>query len=256
MNAVWNIQGLNSQEKIVLLAISDSVNDDGFGFPGYDRLQKKTSLSRSALSKQLKILADLQLIKTESHGSIGAGKKVNTYTISTRVLLSKSSHCELIGNIKDIRAKYSRAISSHLGKRKVATSVTISSHLEHERSFNHQLEQRSSLCENEKIKKTREKDKTPYIEIVEIYHEILPELNGIAKLTEKRKRQIKNLWDDQGENGLFEIEHWENFFTHVSKSKFLTGKVFDNTRPKPFKADLEWLTKPDNFIKISEGKYE
>jgi hypothetical protein len=47
---------------------------------------------------------------------------------------------------------------------------------------------------------------------------------------------------------------WADFFQHIGKSKFLTGKV--NSRDgRAFLADLEWIIKPTNFAKIIEGKY-
>jgi hypothetical protein len=47
---------------------------------------------------------------------------------------------------------------------------------------------------------------------------------------------------------------WADFFQHIGKSKFLTGKV--NSRDgRAFVADLEWILRPSNFAKIIEGKY-
>ena len=96
-------------------------------------------------------------------------------------------------------------------------------------------------------------NKVPYDEIVKIYHEKLPMLPSVVKLTEKRKRQIKVLWNAKND-GLPELRQWENFFIHVSKSRFLTGKT-DNGGRHPFIANLEWITNYNNFIKISEDHY-
>jgi hypothetical protein len=41
------------------------------------------------------------------------------------------------------------------------------------------------------------------------------------------------------------------FFNYVSGCDFLVGKSGKN----PFFADLEWMTKAQNFVKIREGKY-
>jgi hypothetical protein len=50
------------------------------------------------------------------------------------------------------------------------------------------------------------------------------------------------------------LNWWADFFQHIGKSKFLTGKV--NSRDgRAFVADLEWIIKPTNFAKIIEGKY-
>jgi hypothetical protein len=44
------------------------------------------------------------------------------------------------------------------------------------------------------------------------------------------------------------------FFSHISQSKFLTGRV-NSKDGRAFVADLEWILKPSNFAKIIEGKY-
>ena len=90
----------------------------------------------------------------------------------------------------------------------------------------------------------------PYQKIVDLYHELLPELTRCEKLTETRKRYIKSIWlDDMGD-----LEYWRNFFVFVSKSDFLMGKTNQLGR-RPFKANLEWITKPANYLKIYEDQY-
>ena len=88
----------------------------------------------------------------------------------------------------------------------------------------------------------------PYQKIIDAFHEILPELPKTEKLTEKRKRYIKNLWADDLPN----LKNWQNYFKFVSQSDFLMGR---STTGRPFKATLEWITKPENFIKIYEKNY-
>ena len=50
------------------------------------------------------------------------------------------------------------------------------------------------------------------------------------------------------------LSWWAEFFQHIGKSKFLTGKV-NSKDGRAFTADLEWILKPSNFAKIVEGKY-
>ncbi len=135
MNDAWDMPGLNTSEKMLLLAISDCSNNEGYAYPSYITLVKKTGMSKATLSKCMKILKGLEILKTESHGSIGVGKKVNTYTISLRCELPISSDHELIEKIKELRKSNSNAISSHLELRKVHTANSISSHREHEPSL-------------------------------------------------------------------------------------------------------------------------
>lgn len=92
----------------------------------------------------------------------------------------------------------------------------------------------------------------PYQQIVNLYHEKLPNNPQIAKLNESRKRQIKARWN----NGIGDIDAWERYFDLVSDSKFLTGQCPPSRdRSKPFIADIDFLIKEANVLKIVEGKY-
>jgi len=91
----------------------------------------------------------------------------------------------------------------------------------------------------------------PYRDIVTMYHDILPELPQVKALSETRKGYIKKLWLDQ----LPRLENWENYFDYVGKSDFLIGKSMKIEGRKQFVANLEWITKPANFLKILEENY-
>ena len=91
----------------------------------------------------------------------------------------------------------------------------------------------------------------PYQEIVKLYHEKLPLCPQVKKLTETRKRQIKARWSAD----IPDLDTWDKYFTYVSQSKFLTGQTPPVNGHKLFVADIEWLTKESNFIKVWEGKY-
>lgn len=51
------------------------------------------------------------------------------------------------------------------------------------------------------------------------------------------------------------LDFWKRYFTHVGKSKFLTGRAPAGKDRKPFLADLEWIIRPTNFAKIIENRY-
>jgi len=91
----------------------------------------------------------------------------------------------------------------------------------------------------------------PFAQIVDLYHEMLPMLPRVEKLTETRKGHIRQRWQED----LPDMEHWRNFFAYVAESKFLTGQVPGKNGSPPFRADIEWLTRPTNFTKIAEEKY-
>jgi len=97
------------------------------------------------------------------------------------------------------------------------------------------------------------KDIVPYDEIVEIYHEVLINLPGIRELTPKRKTYIKNIWESEGgeSEARNNIGWWNKYFEFVKTCPHLMG---ENNRG--WTANLQWITKPENFIKIIEGNYK
>lgn len=93
----------------------------------------------------------------------------------------------------------------------------------------------------------------PYAQIRNLWCEILPELpqpHGCEHWTDARKAQIRARWYDQ----LPDLESWRACFSDIRKSKFLMGKVQNGDR-KVFRCDLFWITKPENLLRLQEGRY-
>ena len=100
----------------------------------------------------------------------------------------------------------------------------------------------------EKVKSKPKNGDVPYKEIIAAYHDILPMLSRVRVLTPHRKQQMQRRWN----NELPDIEAWKIYFQDVAKSKFLTGKGLSG---QAWQANIDWLLKPGNIAKVSEGKY-
>lgn len=85
--------------------------------------------------------------------------------------------------------------------------------------------------------------------ILAAYHERLPMLTAVRKMTDNRKRKLKARWCEDPERQT--VEYWDKFFAYVADSDFLTGR--DNRWSS---CDFEWLIESENHIKVIEGKYE
>lgn len=96
-------------------------------------------------------------------------------------------------------------------------------------------------------------DPVPYQRIVDLYHQLLPELPRCIRLSDQRKAAIRSRWKGKDAEDLGD---WEAYFGLVRKSRFLMGLSPPGNGHKQFRADLEWLTKEANFLKVLEGKYE
>lgn len=88
----------------------------------------------------------------------------------------------------------------------------------------------------------------PHDEIISLYHEILPEMPRVKDWTPERQKLLRKRWRDDAERQ--DLEWWRKFFQYVRTCPFLMG---DKTE---FQADLEWIIRPRNFVKIREGKYQ
>ena len=91
----------------------------------------------------------------------------------------------------------------------------------------------------------------PYQDILNLYHECLPNNPQIVKLTPKRKGMIKQRW----ESDLPSLDDWREYFTFVADSKFLTGRAKPNGDRPPFRADIDFLARESTVIATQEGKY-
>jgi hypothetical protein len=94
------------------------------------------------------------------------------------------------------------------------------------------------------------KPECPHQQIIALYHEILPQAPQVRSWTPKRATQLRARWNE--DRSRQDLGWWRGFFEYVGSCDFLVGR----SGRQPFFADLEWMTKSENFTKIREGKYE
>lgn len=98
--------------------------------------------------------------------------------------------------------------------------------------------------------------------VVERYHQHLPTLRRVEVWNAARQGYLRQRWREVAAELAQEkqidtkdvLNWWSDFFQHIGKSKFLTGRI-QHKDGRAFAADLEWIIKPTNFAKIIEGKY-
>lgn len=94
----------------------------------------------------------------------------------------------------------------------------------------------------------------PHKEIVQTYNDILGTILTPAKyslwMKSDRSKTLQSRWKQDKKHQ--SLEFWEGLFIYVrDKCPFLVG-----TNDRQWKADIGWIIKRENFIKILEGKYE
>lgn len=93
----------------------------------------------------------------------------------------------------------------------------------------------------------------PHQQIVDLYHEHLPDCRPVRVWNDRRRGYLRARWREEPERQ--NLDWWRKFFQYCGRSDFLTGKTNGSSDRPPFVADLEWILRPGNFAKIVEGKY-
>ena len=93
------------------------------------------------------------------------------------------------------------------------------------------------------------KQRVPYGEILELYHQLLPTLPNVQKLTDQRKRAISARWSsDQERQSLF---WWRSYFGTVANTPFLLGRNERN-----WAANFDFLMREQKMVMVLEGRYQ
>ena len=104
----------------------------------------------------------------------------------------------------------------------------------------------------------------PVVQIVEAYHNAMPNNPRCKVLNDARRRSIRLRWLEASRmtNEPFGystqadgILAWKRFFEVCADSDFLTGKIAGRNGAPPFVADVDFLFSPSGFAKVLENKY-
>jgi hypothetical protein len=104
----------------------------------------------------------------------------------------------------------------------------------------------------------------PIQRIIHLYHTHMPTCDRVMLDSEARNTFIRARWREVVRQGKFKTQaeglaFFEQFFRSAGASKFLTGQTQANSKDRQdyhWKADLMWLMRPGNFVKVAEGKYQ
>lgn len=86
LNAVWKHSEQSGAQLLLLLAIADNANDDGFAFPSYKHLAAKSRMSKRTVQRAVSKLLDTDELSLNSSGTWGSS---NVYAVNLAVLRAK-----------------------------------------------------------------------------------------------------------------------------------------------------------------------
>lgn len=247
----WKQQGLRPLHKLILLSLADRAGPDDRVWPSYTQLQSDTGSDRKTIWRAIKAMRNLGLI-------VDTGERKGLTGQIPVFLLVGVSHRE-----NEVSNENGTGNSSKNGTIPEPEQFRFSSG---NSSKNGTGNSSKNGIRNQPLEPTNEPEKkltavavakpsrtvVPIKQVVELYHEILPELPTVQKMTKTREGYIRQRWRD---GDLPTLEAWRNYFSYVRESPFLMGRVNGSGDKPPFRADLEWLVRPANFAKVAEDKY-
>lgn len=99
----------------------------------------------------------------------------------------------------------------------------------------------------------------PYDAILAVYHLTLPNLSKVEVMNDFRRGMLRQRWREVCSESKFDkeqgVDWFRDYFTLVKQSEWLTGRSKPRPGEVPFQADFEWLVRPQNFVKVIEGRY-
>lgn len=220
MSIVWDADGLDAAEKIVLLSLADHADDTGKCYPSTARLCRKTSLTERGVQgvvSRLKAKGWLSI-------TIGGGKSgSNLYTITPAPYAPPHPPPP-----RTMRTPPPHPVPQTPAPGAPKPSVTINETKKRETNV------------------SRARDETA---VCIAHFNAIAERVGwsqVQKITGPRKASLAHRIADCGG-----ADAWCGAMDRAASSPLLTGQS-----GRGWRADFDWLCKPANFTKLMEGNYD
>lgn len=100
----------------------------------------------------------------------------------------------------------------------------------------------------------------PHQQILDLYHELLPELSCMKVWNGTRQQHLAARWRERWKSKNYSTQaeglaYFRKLFEYIGREcDWLMGRI-PGRNGKPFFATLEWIVSPGNFAKIIEGNY-
>lgn len=278
----------NSAAKSVLRCLADHRNEQtGQCNPSADAIAMETELNKKTVYKAFTYLEEKGFIRRERRVLNSSNNYVLNLSVSrnsengtstkngsTKFDSTKNGSCTKNGISDD--PKTGRVDDPNLGHESVIETVkeTVNTICVDRAESAPTDTQKTAPVENDEFTLTEpiEKELTPeqkalkvskhcpQQKLIDLYHECLPGLPPVRIWTSaSRVNNLAARWREMSLDQGFQseadgLDFFKRFFEFVGRSKFLMGQVKQKDG-RTFRADLEWITKANNFEKICDRKY-
>lgn len=94
----------------------------------------------------------------------------------------------------------------------------------------------------------------PVEQIIQLYENRCSRLPRLRVIPDKTRNAISARW--RQDIKFQSMEFWQGFFDYCNDNRFLSGQAEPRAGgQKPFRADLNWIVKPESFANIINEKY-
>ncbi len=245
MKRVWLLD-IPSTPKIVLLSLADQANETGVCWPSQPQIARRCSLSERAIRDQLCWLEEARVIRRHVRAGVGT-----TFTLT---LPMEDEPRNDVPPRKGIPPRHHVPATPEQSSGHPGTTFRqiISKPKE------------PSVEGGEPPVSSKAADLCPYQQIIDAYHEAMPENPRCKILSASRKAAIKARWTEAAKltckpfgyaSRVEGLNAWRGFFEICADSDFLTGKAPGSNGRPSFVADIDFLMRPQRFAQILENKY-
>lgn len=275
----------DSQEKLLLVALAHFLNESTRQCnPSRETLMKTACISNSnTLTKKIKSLEEKGLISViagkgcsnnyllheESTFTDEAPSRMkHLHTCSTTTFTREAPPPSYMKHEQRIEQRIEQGNNIHTSSEQNSDDLQSGSNIETSEEFTLTPPEENESPEQEEAKELTPKQRSiqigkrcPQEKLVELYHERLPGLPTVRSWnTATRKQNMAARWREMSQRQEFQseqegLEFFRSFFNFVGRSPFLMGQVQTKDGNKPWRADLPWLMKAENFAKVIDRKY-
>lgn len=256
MALVWEFFPRGGSDLLAMLALADWSDDDGRCYPSIAAIARKTRLSRSQAQRVVHGLIDAGDLTVTDNASGGAPGSTRRYRIDLDRLtgsagatptgrISATGSAGATGRMDARDGSHGRAETgrTHATQTIIEPSITIT----------------NSPTKPPKL------PPCPYAEIVNAYHEALPELPRVLAMAGPRRDAIAKFWKrvltdkrpDTGErratNAAEALEWVARYFGVVRGIDWMMGRGQRSAAHSTWRADIDYLTSTRAWAKVIDA---
>lgn len=245
---IWLSDELSTNEKVILMEI-DSLD----GGPGCcvsnQRLAEFCKCSESMVDKAIKHLKELEYISI-----VSAGRQRIIRSMVVNFTLQSRKNYALDRKFYAGDRKFYADDRKNYAQDNLIDNNNIYNNIYNNKNINNNINNnisslRSDISESNTEKQSEKSSDSQVIdEIYEAYNSICKSLTKCRMRSEARNSAIRARVKQSGKDNVIEA------FRLAEQSDFLTGRI--SVGDKPFVANIDWILKQSNFIKILEGNYK